>query len=138
VHAILRNRLYAGAFEWNGRLYPGTHQPVVSPELWERVQNVLDGRQTKKHRRAKHNFAFSGLIACGHCGGSIVGESKKERYIYYHCTGYRGRCDEPYVREEVLERRFSDLLGRLRFDDEALEWVREALHASHADETSRA
>jgi hypothetical protein len=135
VHAILRNRLYAGAFEWNGRLYSGTHQPLVSPELWERVQDVLDGRQTKKHRRAKHNFAFSGLIACGHCGCSIVGESKKERYIYYHCTGYRGRCAEPYVREEVLERQFSDLLGRLSFDDEALEWVREALHASHADET---
>jgi site-specific DNA recombinase len=28
---------------------------------------------------------------------------------------------------------FTELLGRLKFDDEALEWVREALHASHAD-----
>jgi hypothetical protein len=26
-------------------------------------------------------------------------------------------------------------MGRLSFDDEALGWVREALHASHADET---
>jgi site-specific DNA recombinase len=135
VHAILRNRLYAGVFEWNGRSCAGTHQPLVSPELWERVQGVLDGRQANKHRRAKHNFAFSGLIACGHCGCSIVGEIKKQRYIYYHCTGYKGRCEEPYVREEILERQFSDLLGRLSFDDEALEWVREALHASHADET---
>ena len=134
VHAILRNRLYAGAFEWNGRPYLGTHQPLVTPELWERVQDVLDGRQARKHRRAKHNFAFSDLIACGHCGCSIVGEIKKQRYIYYHCTGYKGRCNEPYVREEVLERRFSELLGRLSFDDEALGWVREALHASHADE----
>jgi site-specific DNA recombinase len=134
VHAILRNRLYAGVFEWNGRSYVGSHQPLVSPELWERVQGVLDSRQANKHRRAKHNFAFSGLIACGHCGCSIVGEIKKQRYIYYHCTGYKGRCDEPYVREEILERQFSDLLGRLSFDDEALEWVREALHASHADE----
>jgi hypothetical protein len=64
-----------------------------------------------------------------------VGEIKKQRYIYYHCTGYKGRCEEPYVREEVLERQFSDRLGQLSFDDEALEWVREALHASHADET---
>jgi hypothetical protein len=96
-------------------LLPGTHQPLVSPELWERVQGVLDGRQANKHRRNKHNFAFSGLIACGHCGCSIVGEIKKQRYIYYHCTGYKGRCDEPYVREEILERHFSDLLGRLSF-----------------------
>src|SRR5262249_35411298 len=108
VHAILRNRLYAGVFEWNGRTYVGTHQPLVSPELWERVQGILDGRRANKHRRAKHNFAFSGLIACGHCGCSIVGEIKKQRYIYYHCTGYKGRSDEPYVREAILERHFSD------------------------------
>jgi site-specific DNA recombinase len=27
-----------------------------------------------------------------------------------------------------------DMLGRLHFDDEVLDWVRDALHASHADE----
>ena len=37
-------------------------------------------------------------------------------------------------REEVLEAQFTELLGRLKFDDEVLEWVRDALHASHADE----
>ncbi len=34
----------------------------------------------------------------------------------------------------MLEKQFTDLPGRLRFDDEVLEWVRDALHASHADE----
>jgi len=34
----------------------------------------------------------------------------------------------------VLEAQFTKLLGRLKFDDEVLEWVRDALHASHADE----
>jgi site-specific DNA recombinase len=134
VHSTLRNRLYMGEFEWNGRIYLGNHQPLVTRDLWERVQGVLDGRYAKKHRRLKHNFAFSGLIACGHCGCSIVGEIKKQRYVYYHCTGYKGRCEEPYVREEIIERQFSELLGRLTFDDEVLAWVRDALHASHADE----
>ena len=82
----------------------------------------------------KHDFAFSGLIACGHCGCSVVGEIKKQRYIYYHCTGYKGRCPEPYMREEVLEQRFAELLGRLTFDDEVLGWVREALRESHGEE----
>jgi site-specific DNA recombinase len=134
VHGTLRNRLYMGEFEWNGRIYVGKHQPLVTRDLWERVQSVLDGRYAKKHRRLKHDFAFSGLIACGHCGCSIVGEIKKQRYVYYHCTGYKGRCEEPYVREEIIERQFSELLGRLTFDDEVLAWVRDALHASHADE----
>ena len=134
VHTTLRNRIYTGEFEWNGHLYLGKHQPLVSRELWERVQGVLDGRHAKKNRRVKHDFAFSGFIACGHCGCSIVGEIKKQRYVYYHCTGFRGRCDEPYVREEVIEQQFTDLLGRLYFDDEVLEWVGDALDASHADE----
>jgi site-specific DNA recombinase len=134
VHKILRNRLYMGEFEWNGRIYKGSHQPLVTRDLWERVQDMMNGRNASKHRRVKHNFAFSGLITCGHCGCSIVGEIKKKRYIYYHCSGYRGKCDEPYVREEVLEQKFGTLLGRLTFDDVVLDWVRDALHESHADE----
>lgn len=71
----------------------------------------------------------------------MVGEIKKQRYVYYHCTGYADKCQgdpatcrRKYVREEALEGQFTELLGRLKFDDEVLEWVRDALHASHADE----
>ena len=134
IHTILRNRLYMGEFEWKGRIYKGRHMPLVSGELWERVQGVLDGRHAKKLRRSKHDFAFSGLLTCGHCGCALVGEIKKGRYVYYHCTGYRGKCPERYVREEVLEAEFATLLGRLSFDDEVLDWVREALRDSHAAE----
>ena len=141
MHSILRNRLYTGQFEWNGKLFHGRHQPLVSVELWERVQGVLDGRNASKSKRGRHDFAFSGLIACAKCGCSVVGEVKKQRYVYYHCTGYADKCQgnpascrRHYVREEVLEQQFTDLLGRLRFDDEVLEWVRESLHASHTDE----
>jgi site-specific DNA recombinase len=109
--------------------------------LWERVQVVLDGRNANKAKRGKHDFAFSGLIACARCGCSVVGEVKKQRYVYYHCTGYADKCQgtpiscrRRYVREEALEQKFTELLGRLRFDDEVLEWVRESLQASHADE----
>ena len=134
VHKILRNRLYMGEFEWNGRLYQGRHVPLVARELWERVQGVLDGRNATKHRRAKHDYAFSRLITCGHCGCSLVGEIKKGRYVYYHCTGYKGKCPEPYVREEVLEDRFASLLNRLTFDEDVLRWAQDALRISHADE----
>ncbi len=134
VHTILRNRLYTGSFEWGNKLYQGKHEPLASVELWEQVQDVMDGRNATKHRRLKHDFAFSRLITCGHCGCAVVGEIKKQRYIYYHCTGYKGKCGEPYVREEVLEEKFVELLGQLRFDDDVLEWVRQALHSSHTDE----
>ena len=141
VHTILRNRLYTGWFEWNGKLIQGKHEALVPVELWERVQGVLDGRFAKKGKRGRHNFAFSGLIACHACGCAVVGEIKKQRYVYYHCTGYADKCQgnpascrRKHVREEALEAQFTELLGRLRFDDRVLEWVRDSLHASHADE----
>lgn len=141
VNSILRNRLYCGQFEWNGKLFQGRHEPIVSVDLWERVQDVMDGRLIRKHRRSKHEFAFSGLIACAKCGCAVIGEIKKQRYVYYHCTGYADKCQgkpatcrRTHVREELLERQFSKLLGRLHFDEEVLEWVRDALHASHADQ----
>jgi site-specific DNA recombinase len=141
IQTILRNRLYTGWFEWNGKLIQGRHEALVPLELWERVQGVLDGRFAKKAKRGKHDFAFSGLIACGKCGCAVVGEIKKQRYVYYHCTGYADKCQgspascrRKHVREEAIEAQFTDLLGRLRFDAEVLEWVRDALHASHAEE----
>ncbi len=92
IHTILRNRLYTGWFEWNGKLIQGRHEALIPVELWERVQGVLDGRFAKKAKRGKHDFAFSGLIACAQCGCAVVGEIKKQRYVYYHCTGYADKC----------------------------------------------
>jgi site-specific DNA recombinase len=71
---------------------------------------------------------------CGHCGCALVGEIKKGRYGYYHCTGFRGKCDEPYVREEVIAAKFSELLGKLCFADHVHDWIVEGLIQSHADE----
>ncbi len=134
IHWILRNRLYTGDFEWNGKRYKGRHQPLVTQELWDRVQGVLDGRNARKLRHDKRDFAFSGLMSCGHCGCAMVGELKKGRYVYYHCTGYKGKCPEPYVREEVIAERFSQILGRFSFGDEVLCWITKGLRESHADE----
>ena len=53
----------------------------------------------------------------------MVGELKKKQYVYYHCTGYKGKCPEPYTREEILEERFGQLLRGLSFPKEILDWI---------------
>lgn len=35
VHAILRNRIYTGGFDWNGKAYDGRHKALLSVDLWE-------------------------------------------------------------------------------------------------------
>lgn len=41
------------------------------------------------------------------------GQLKKGRYVYYHCTGNRGKCPEPYTREEILSGEFASILQEL-------------------------
>ena len=133
VYSILRNRLYAGDVVWNGEIYPGQHEPIISLELWEKVQNILQGKTIKKPRWGNKDFKFSRLIRCSKCGYSIAAEIKKEKYVYYHCVG-ESSCRRKYVREEVLEKQFSEILGNLHLDGEVLGWAREALHKSLSDQ----
>jgi site-specific DNA recombinase len=136
VHQILRKRLYTGEFDWDGVTYQGTHEPLVTPSRWQRVQEMLDARADNKTRKVKHDFAFTGVIHCGHCGCYFVGELKKHRYVYYHCTGNRGKCPEPYTREEVLTAEFALILQELVIPQPILEWL--AATVVESDRTEQA
>ena len=52
---------------------------------------------------------------------------KKGRYIYYHCTGYRGKCALPYFREEKLGARLGQVLKDIYIPDDVLGWLQGAL-----------
>lgn len=136
LHQILRKRIYTGDFDWNGVTYPGTHEPLVGRETWGRVQALLDHHVQSRQHRVKHDFAFSGFVRCGHCGCHLVGELKKAKYVYYHCTGHRGKCSEPYTREEVMEAQFSASVRELIVPPGVLAWLQEVVNES--DVTERA
>ena len=136
LHKILRKRIYTGDFDYGGRTYEGSHEPLVKREVWDRVQEILDGRHAKKHRKVTHDFVYSGMVRCGHCGCSMVGEVKKGRYVYYHCTGYRGKCPEKYTREEILEQQFAAVLRGLVVPPAVLTWLQSELVES--DQTEQA
>ncbi len=61
VHTILHNRIYTGEFVWKGRIYKGRHTPLISVDLFERVQDALESRQRKKLRRVKNLLSLHGL-----------------------------------------------------------------------------
>jgi DNA invertase Pin-like site-specific DNA recombinase len=139
VHQILRRRLYTGDFDWDGTTYTGTHEPLVSRDCWQRVQELLKARAENRTRKVKHDFPYSGLVNCGHCGCLLVGELKKGTYVYYHCTGNRGRCPEPYTRQEVLSGKFANVLEELVIPRAILDWLGGAvLDCDRTEQTARA
>ena len=103
LHHLLTNPIYYGMIRWEGNLYPGGHEPLVSRALFDRVQERLRGKSSPLTRRS---FPYRGLIHCGLCGCSITASLIKGKYRYYHCTRGRGPCRQRFVDEDELSRLF--------------------------------
>ncbi|MEO7425728.1 MAG: recombinase family protein [Fibrobacteria bacterium] len=135
VAKILNNPVYYGDFTWDRKLYHGTHEPLITRELFDRVQEILDRKATNRTGFRKHDWMFQGVLFCGHCGCAMVGDLKKGKYVYYHCTGYKGKCPEKYVREEEVSRQVEDALKALKAKPAMLDMMIRALKESHAEES---
>src|SRR5258707_1443205 len=125
IDRVLKNPFYKGLFRWQGKLYPGTHNPLVSVECFEQVQAVFRGHN--KPRYNTHEFAYRGLLTCAHDNCKVTAEIKRERYTYYHCTGHRGKRGLPYMREEELGDRLGQILEDIHIPDDILAQLQRAL-----------
>jgi site-specific DNA recombinase len=54
---------------------------------------------------------------------------RKQRYVYYHCTGYRRKCELPYFREEELADRLGQVLADIHILDDVLASIQHSLAA---------
>jgi DNA invertase Pin-like site-specific DNA recombinase len=124
---VLRNPLYAGwvniPSDPDFQSVRGLHQPIVSQELFDRVQAVLDGRAPVAAPKRKFNpdFPLKRIIRCDAChtpltGGLCGGRSKK--YGYYWCR--KPQCGAVKVRIELLQKEFVDYLRTLKPDKKAV------------------
>jgi DNA invertase Pin-like site-specific DNA recombinase len=130
--SILSHPFYYGKIRWNGRLYDGKHQPLISKELFDRVQKVLNGKATPKYR--KHLWFFKGLIRCGTCNRLITWE-KHKGIVYGHCSQYRKCAQKTWVKENEIEAQILEALETLEIKNKRLmEWIHKALKDSHKDE----
>lgn len=103
IYEILKNPFYYGMMKIKGQLYPHRYEPLISKELFDKVQDVMAGYHKKPFKYASKPFIFRGMIKCAECGCTITPEIKKGRLIYYSCTNYKGfHKKRVYVREEEL------------------------------------
>jgi site-specific DNA recombinase len=131
IHRALHNPIYYGDFSWNGRYYVGKHQSLISRDLFESAQEIF-GRSNRS-KRTKRDFPFSGLLTCGLCGCAMTAEIKKGRYIYYRCTGYKGKCGNDYIRQESLSELLGEIASQIEIDAALAEKIAVALRESHED-----
>jgi hypothetical protein len=108
--------------EPSAELAPHAGGPVAHP-----------GQAITPRLRARITDAEAGLVTCGLCGCAMTAEIKKGRYIYYHCTGFRGRCGNTYIREESLSKLFEDVVRRVQIPEGVAEDMAQALRDRQDD-----
>lgn len=136
---ILSNPFYCGTYLWKGRSYNGKHQAIITREQFDQVQLILHG--SNKHTRQVRDtdkWLFQGILFCGLCGCAIVAELKKGRYIYYHCTGNKGKCaGTSIVQQSLIEAQVVDFLKQLSMSALPLDNFFKIVKDSQADARER-
>ena len=123
--ALLVNPLYAGwvRLPSDESFVPvrGLHMPIVSQELFDRVQEILTGRRPSAAPKRKFNptLPLKCLVKCEVCGTPLTGAfCKGKRYGYYWCR--KTGCRAVKLPKGKLEAEFVALLRKLRPNAEAL------------------
>ncbi len=139
---LLRNPFYYGFFKYNGELYEGCHQPLISKQLFDQVQEVLDRKGRPHHKTKWEPRTLCGLFHCS-CGMMITGEEKvkhqkngnEHRYVYYHCTRKSKviRCSEPPIAEGELSRQVSYLIKQTALPSDWADYMKQRLSEDKKD-----
>ena len=95
---LLRNRCYRGEVIHKGRYFPGEHEPIVPPDLFDAVQAALAAKSLHRlYPNANRDSLLKGLLhdARGHRMTPTSSKSRGPLYRYYISRpATEGRRDE--------------------------------------------
>lgn len=136
VDFILKNPFYCGIMRYDEQEYPHGYDCLVSKELFDKVKQVKAGYNKKHFKFAGLPYAYRGLIRCSECGCILTPEIKKGKYIYYHCTEYKGKHKAKWIREEEITKEFSKVFQAIQsMPQDVFEEVIQSLKEAHKDKT---
>lgn len=112
LHVMLQDPYYTGVVVYKGQEFPGRHEALITPALFERVQLVLAARSRGGQRDRIHFHYLKGLLWCDRCRSQgrenrlifTRANGRGGKYDYYLCRGRQdGNCDLPYLQAHRVE-----------------------------------
>ena len=121
---LLHNPFYFGVMRigTQDEVYAGCHSPIITRQLFSKVQDVLQGKHIKTKQR--HDILFRRMLVCDECRKTLRGELQKGR-IYYRC--HTQGCTQKCIREDMVETALVPVLKNLRFSAEETARIRQHL-----------
>ena len=99
LYKLLNNRTYHGEVVHKGRAYPGEHDAIILPALWDRVHAIL--QESPRSRAGRNRSQSPALLR-----GLIFGTDGRAMSPTH--TRRRGRLYRYYVSQSVLKAREED------------------------------
>ena len=102
VHKVIHNPVD------QQQIIPNMQEPIVSEEIWLRVQELRENR--RRNTATGRTSLFSGLVFCPDCGAKLhfcAAKSLKPNQEFFRCANYkdgRGTCKIHYIRNVALEK----------------------------------
>lgn len=121
IKNLLTNPIYAGYYEhkpWGVPLTKGRHDPLISYETFQRIQERLRETAPAPERPdLNEDFPLRGFVTCASCDSAMTGywaKGRNKRYAYYEC--FNKSCDQhrKTIAKSKLEGEFETLLRQLR------------------------
>ncbi|MDK2920063.1 MAG: site-specific recombinase [Candidatus Petromonas sp.] len=128
VKRILDNYTYCGLIQYDGNIYEGVHDAIISKEEFEAVQKIMKCRKNNKIRKSKH--LLGGMVWCGFCGARLKpawSGTGKTKYYHYVCYSVSKRpvhmikdpdCPGHYWKMERLDKKVVDEIKKIKLDKE--------------------
>jgi len=125
LRRLLTNYTYIGKVNFQGTIYDGEHEGIISPKVFREVQHVLE--ESRRDRgaalRNSHGALLRGLLNCGSCGTAMIHAPTKARgrlFRYYRCTNSvrrgAGACPTRSVSADRVEQFVVDQIRRIGAD----------------------
>ena len=131
IEDILKNPVYMGKVQYEGELYDGKHEPIISEELFYRVQ--LRFSDTGNRRPKGDVKTYTGFIQCAKCGCAYTGLVKhgahnSGTYTYYRCSNYnKVHTKERNINEHIIDEAMQEVIDSFDISDEQLKQVKKSI-----------
>jgi len=133
---VLRSKSDRFQVESDPVVFEDNHEPIVSRELFDRVQRKLKTQRTRTAAKSRRQYPLSGLVRCGDCGGPMGGGSNRngsgERVYRYMCRTFHAKgksaCFCNTIREDRLLGCVVGMIQREYLSEKAVERLRKKIH----------
>lgn len=134
VKKLLTKSLYAGYVEykeWNVERRIGHHEPIITLEVYEQIQDKLNGKiKVRSRKDSSAEFPLRGFVLCSECLGPMTASwstGNNGKNPYYHCKNKQCPMKWKSIRRKVIEDEFEDILRSIKPKEGTLALTKEIL-----------